>query len=54
MNGLTLMAVVIVCLWLGYHFYGRWLEKTWGIDPNAKTPAALRNDGKDYQGGSGI
>ena len=38
MNGLTLMAVVIVCLWLGYHFYGRWLEKTWGIDPNAKTP----------------
>lgn len=43
------MAVVIVCLWLGYHFYGRWLEKTWGIDPNAKTPAALRNDGKDYQ-----
>ena len=28
MNGLTLMAVVIVCLWLGYHFYGRWLEKT--------------------------
>ena len=49
MNGLTLMAVVIVCLWLGYHFYGRWLEKTWGIDPNAKTPAALRNDGKDYQ-----
>lgn len=49
MNGLTLMAVMIVCLWLGYHFYGRWLEKTWGIDPNAKTPAALRNDGKDYQ-----
>jgi len=43
------MAVVIVCLWLGYHFYGRWLEKTWGIDPIAKTPAALRNDGKDYQ-----
>ena len=49
MNGLTLMAVAIVCLWLGYHFYGRWLEKTWGIDKNAKTPAALRNDGKDYQ-----
>lgn len=49
MNGLTMMAVAIVSLYLGYRFYGRWLEKTWGIDENAPTPAALRNDGKDYQ-----
>ena len=49
MNGLTMMAVAIVSLYLGYRFYGRWLEKTWGVDENAKTPAALRNDGKDYQ-----
>lgn len=49
MNGLTMMAVAIVSLYLGYRFYGRWLEKTWGVDENAPTPAALRNDGKDYQ-----
>ena len=28
--------------------YGRWLAKTWGIDPKAKTPAYTHEDGQDY------
>ncbi len=48
MNGLTILAFAIIVLLIGYHGYGRWLERTWGIDPKAKTPAQLVNDGKDY------
>lgn len=48
MNGLILMACTIVALLVGYRFYARWLENTWGVDPNAKTPAQLKNDGNDY------
>lgn len=39
MNSLTIVAIAIVVLVAGYALYGRWLAKTWGIDPNAKTPA---------------
>ena len=48
MNGLILMACTIVALFVGNRFYARWLEKTWGVDPNAKTPAQTKNDGNDY------
>lgn len=48
MNGLILMACTIVALFVGYRFYARWLENTWGVDPNAKTPAQLKNDSNDY------
>lgn len=48
MNGLILMACTIVALFVGYRFYARWLENTWGVAPNAKTPAQLKNDGNDY------
>ena len=48
MNGLILMACTIVALFVGYRFYARWLEKTWWVDPNAKTPAQIKNDGNDY------
>lgn len=48
MNGLILMACTIMALFVGYRFYARWLEKTWGVDPNAKTPAQTKNDGNDY------
>ena len=48
MNGLILMACTIVALFVGYRFYARWLENTWGVDPNAKTPAQVKNDGNDY------
>ena len=48
MNGLTLVGIAIVVLLLAYLLYGRWLVKTWGIDPNAKTPAYRFEDGQDY------
>lgn len=48
MNTLVIVLIAAVVLVCAYAFYGRWLAKTWGIDPNAKTPAVKYNDGKDY------
>ena len=48
MNGLVIISIGIVALGAGYLFYGRWLAKKWGIDPNAKTPAYTHEDGEDY------
>ena len=48
MNGLTLVGIAIVVLAFAYILYGRWLVKTWGIDPKAKTPAVRLEDGQDY------
>ena len=48
MNGLILVAIALVVLTGGYLIYGRWLAKSWGIDPNAKTPAVVKDDGEDY------
>lgn len=48
MNTLVIVLVAAVCLLAGYTFYGRWLAKKWGIDPKAKTPAVIHNDGQDY------
>ena len=49
MNGLIMMLIAIAVLSCGYFFYGRWLAKTWGIDPTAKTPAYEQRDGIDYE-----
>ena len=48
MNGLVIILIGIVALGAGYLFYGRWLAKKWGIDPDAKTPAYTHEDGEDY------
>ena len=48
MNGLVIVLIGIVALSAGYLLYGRWLEKKWGIDPKAKTPAYTHEDGQDY------
>ncbi|RGZ00992.1 carbon starvation protein A [Clostridium sp. AM58-1XD] len=48
MNGITMMVLAIVVLGGAYLIYGRYLEKKWGIDPNAKTPAYEMDDGVDY------
>ncbi len=48
MNTLLIVLIAAVCLLAGYVFYGRWLAKKWGIDPNAKTPACTKEDGQDY------
>lgn len=49
MNGVLMMIIAIVVLGGGYLLYGRWLAKTWGIDPDAKTPAYELQDGVDYE-----
>lgn len=48
MNTLVIVLIAAVCLLAGYTCYGRWLARKWGIDPNAKTPAVIHNDGQDY------
>lgn len=48
MNGVVMMVIAIIILGGAYLTYGRWLAKTWGIDPNAKTPAYEMQDGVDY------
>ena len=48
MNALIILLVAIVVLVCGYVFYGGWLAKQWGINPNRPTPAHEFEDGKDY------
>ena len=48
MIGLLLLALSMVALAAAYVIYGRYLEKTWGIDPKAKTPAVANEDGVDF------
>ena len=48
MSGIVMMVIAIVVLFGAYLLYGRYLEKKWGIDPNAKTPAYEMQDGVDY------
>lgn len=48
MNGITMMAIAGVVLILAYVIYGKYLERKWGIDKNAITPAYELEDGVDY------
>ena len=48
MNTLVIVLIAAVVLVAAYALYGRWLAKTWGIDPKAQTPAVKHNDGKDF------
>ena len=48
MNTLVIVLIAAVCLVAAYALYGRWIARTWGIDPTAKTPAVRLSDGKDY------
>ena len=48
MTAILIIVAAIVLLVLGYVFYGSWLAKEWGIDPNRKTPAVEMEDGVDY------
>lgn len=48
MNTLVIVLIAAACLMAAYVFYGRWLAKKWGIDPKAKTPAYVHEDGQDY------
>ena len=48
MSALLILVIAIVLLALGYIFYGSWLAKQWGVDPNRETPAHTSYDGKDF------
>ena len=48
MNAAVILLIGIAALVCGYLFYGRWLAKTWGVDPTRKTPAYEYEDGVDY------
>ena len=48
MNAAVLLIISIAILVVGYIFYGGWLSKKWGVDPNNVTPAHTMEDGVDY------
>ncbi|OUM68255.1 hypothetical protein PIROE2DRAFT_19897 [Piromyces sp. E2] len=50
MNALVLLIISLIVLALGYIFYGKWLEKTWGVreGDDKETPAHTMEDGVDY------
>ncbi len=45
---LIIIICAIVLLLLGYVFYGNWLSRQWGVDPDRTTPAVEKEDGVDY------
>ena len=48
MSALLLIVLAIVIFVVAYLTYGRYLAKTWGIDPSRTTPAHEMEDGVDY------
>ncbi len=48
MNSVVLILLAIVIFIVAYLTYGRYLARTWGIDPSRKTPAHELEDGVDY------
>ncbi|GBU26754.1 carbon starvation protein A [Treponema sp. R8-4-B8] len=53
MNGLLLLLISVITLFIAYLLYGRFLAKKWGIDPSRKTPACEMEDGQEYVPTSG-
>ncbi|AEI45204.1 carbon starvation CstA family protein [Paenibacillus mucilaginosus] len=48
-NAMWLIIAAVSCYAVAYRFYSRFLaHKVFGLDDNRKTPAELKNDGKDY------
>ena len=48
MSALLILVIAVVALAVGYVFYGSWLAKQWGVDPNRETPAHTSYDCKDF------
>ena len=48
MSAIVLILLAIVIFVGAYLTYGKWLAKTWGIDPSKTTPAHSMEDGVDY------
>jgi carbon starvation protein len=47
-NAVVLILLAIVIFVVAYLTYGRFLAKSWGIDPSRQTPAHTMEDGVDY------
>ena len=47
-SAIIILLIAVALLALGYIFYGSWLAKQWGVDPNKETPAHTSYDGKDF------
>lgn len=45
---LTLLAVTVFCCALAYRFYGAFLERRGGLEPDRPTPAHTQQDGIDF------
>ena len=48
MNSLVLLIVGVALFFIAYVSYGAFLSKSWGIDPDRKTPANTLRDDIDY------
>ncbi len=48
MKAIIILLVGLVLLVLGYIFYGSWLAKKWGVNPDRPTPAHSKFDNKDF------
>jgi len=48
LSAILILVVGLVLLALGYIFYGSYLAKQWGVDPNKETPAHTSYDGTDF------
>ena len=48
MNGAVLLAIGCVLFGLAYRFYGRFVERVLGVEPDRPTPAVTQQDGIDY------
>ena len=48
MNGLLILLLSALVLAGGYWLYGRWIERSWGIDPAAAPPSVRLRDHWDF------
>ena len=48
MSAILILIIALALLACGYIFYGSFLAKKWGVDPNRETPAHPSYDGKDF------
>ena len=47
MSAILILIIALALLACGYIFYGSFLAKKWGVDPNRETPAHTSYDGKE-------
>ena len=47
-SAVLILIIALICLALGYVFYGSWVAKQWGVDETRETPAHTSYDGTDF------